>query len=206
MIYFTADLHLGHESVIKSCLRPFDDVEEMDEKLIDNWNSKVGKGDTVYIVGDFMWKAPDPEKYLLRLKGKKILIEGNHDSVWLKKINPSDYFEEVHKYLELNIYSRMITLCHYPMLEWRNSRKEGSSRLGYLIYGHIHNRTDKIEYLRLMSYPNALNAGVDVNAFYPVSFDELIANNRTYRHDKLQGLPEEGILIEKEALMDGVDN
>lgn len=201
MIYFTADLHLGHESVIKLCDRPFSSVDEMDERLIENWNAKVKGDDTVYIVGDLMWKAPDPEKYLLRLKGKKILIEGNHDSTWLAKIDYAKYFQQVHKYLELNVYGRTITLCHYPMIEWRNSRKEGSSKLGYLIYGHIHNKTDKAEYLRLMCYPNALNAGADVNGFCPVGFDELVQNNFIYRHEKLKGREEEKLLLDKEALM-----
>lgn len=52
MVYFTSDLHLGHENVIKLCNRPFDSIEEMDEALIRNWNRKVTNGDTVYVLGD----------------------------------------------------------------------------------------------------------------------------------------------------------
>ena len=33
MVYFTSDLHLGHENVIKLCNRPFDSIEEMDAAL-----------------------------------------------------------------------------------------------------------------------------------------------------------------------------
>ena len=52
MIYFTSDLHLGHNSVIALCHRPFSSTEEMDETLIANWNAKVRGNDKVYIVGD----------------------------------------------------------------------------------------------------------------------------------------------------------
>ena len=55
MVFVTSDLHFGHKNIIKYENRPFKDVEEMDQKLIENWNNKVGKDDTVYILGDFSW-------------------------------------------------------------------------------------------------------------------------------------------------------
>ena len=54
MIFFTSDLHLGHKNIIRLCGRPFESVEEMDEILIDNWNKKIHRCDTVYILGDIM--------------------------------------------------------------------------------------------------------------------------------------------------------
>lgn len=57
MIYFTSDLHLGHKNIIKLCDRPFASLEEMDETLIANWNQVVTNGDTIYIVGDLMFRT-----------------------------------------------------------------------------------------------------------------------------------------------------
>ena len=56
MIFFTSDLHLGHENCIRLCNRPFSSIEEMDETLIENWNHKVTGKDTVYILGDLIYR------------------------------------------------------------------------------------------------------------------------------------------------------
>ena len=178
MVFFTSDLHLGHKSIIKLCNRPFDSVEEMDETLIENWNKKVKKNDIVYVVGDFIWRGADVGKYVSRLSGKKILVAGNHDK-WASGGLYARFFEKITKYEEVSLNGHQITLCHYPMIEWKNSRKEGTSKLGYLIYGHIHNNI-KPEYEFLFRTPNALNAGVDVNGFEPVSFDELASNDEKF--------------------------
>ena len=60
-IFFTSDLHFGHENVLRFDNRPFETVEEMDEELINRWNDKVGKGDLVYVLGDLIWKTATNE-------------------------------------------------------------------------------------------------------------------------------------------------
>ena len=49
MIYFTADTHIGHENVIRFCGRPYATAAEMDEALVESWNSRVKGNDTVLI-------------------------------------------------------------------------------------------------------------------------------------------------------------
>ena len=188
MDYFIADLHFGHNNIIKLCNRPFSSVDEMDEAFVSAWNAKVKKkADTVYIVGDLVWEKADPLKYLQRLNGRKVLITGNHDKKWLTKNDYSEYFDQIVPYLEIKSNNVDITLCHYPMLEWKNSRKLGSKKLGYLIHGHIHNRYCD-DYKTLYMMPHALNAGADINGFAPVSFEELIKNNESYKLSKLPSL------------------
>ncbi len=189
MIYFTADLHLGHKNILELCNRPFQTIEEMDQTLIDNWNKKVTNADTVYIVGDLIYKAEDYENYLSKLKGKKVLILGNHDNGWIDKIDKEKYFVKVSNLIEQSLENRMVTLCHYPMLEWRNSRKVGSTKLGYLIHGHIHNRTTLPDYLPVLRAQNALNAGVDINNYEPVTFKELLENNLAFKEKTLANIP-----------------
>ena len=52
MIYFTSDLHFWHKNAIIYTNRPFETVEEMNEKLIEYWNKTVHANDEVYILGD----------------------------------------------------------------------------------------------------------------------------------------------------------
>jgi calcineurin-like phosphoesterase family protein len=79
-IYFTSDTHFGHRNIIKYCDRPFSSVEEMDETLIQNWNSVVGPRDTIYHLGDFAMGREDPKVYFNRLNGNKFLLAGSHDT------------------------------------------------------------------------------------------------------------------------------
>ena len=81
MIYFTSDLHFFHDKIIKHTNRPFFSCEEMNQKLINNWNNKVKAIDEVYILGDITMKgAKYATEVLSQLKGIKYLVRGHHDS------------------------------------------------------------------------------------------------------------------------------
>ena len=72
------------------------------DKIKDDWNSKVSDNDVVLIGGDISW-AMDIEdakkdiETLSGLKGKKVLIKGNHDYWWsgitkVRDILPEGFF------------------------------------------------------------------------------------------------------------------
>lgn len=194
MTWFTSDLHFGHANIVKLCNRPFADSDAMDSALIENWNRKVKKNDTVYILGDFVWDKRKVAHYTEQLSGKKILITGNHDSTWVKSAECRSCFDTVIPYLEVHLNSHPITMCHYPMLEWRASREDLKRKLGYLIHGHIHNRVSD-EYRQLFLQFNALNAGVDINGFEPVRFEELLENNLNFKLAALTSAADREYLI-----------
>lgn len=175
MIYFTADTHFGHANIIKMCERPFPDVETMNESMIAAWNERVRGNDTVYVVGDMFFRCPDPESILKRLKGKKRLIVGNHDSTWMSKVDMGRYFLSVDSFLETSDGAHALTLCHYPMVTWKHTIRS------YMIHGHIHADTGADFWPLLRCRENVLNAGVDVNGFRPVTFDELVENTRKFK-------------------------
>lgn len=175
MIFFTADTHFGHENILKLCGRPFETIEQMDAQLIDNWNRKVSGGDTVYIVGDMFFRCADPEAILKRLKGRMHLIIGNHDASWMDRVDLSRYFADVSDFRVITNGTHAITLCHYPLLTWKHQKRS------YMIHGHLHGDTTDDFYPLICRRERLLNAGVDINGFAPVTFEELVANNARFK-------------------------
>lgn len=175
MFYFVSDTHFGHSNIIRLCDRPFKDVDEMNNTLIKNWNKRVKGNDTVFILGDMFFRYKNPEEVLKQLKGKKHLIIGNHDDSWMNKVNLNKYFQSIDNFAEITDGKRAITLCHYPMVTWKHSMRS------YMIHGHIHNNTDADFFPLLASRENILNAGVEVNGYVPVTFDELLKNNNNFK-------------------------
>lgn len=81
--YLISDTHFGHTKVLQfeSQHRPFATIAEHDECLVDNWNQVVKDEDTVYHLGDVAWNKTVLSNTIPRLKGKKILVGGNHDKM-----------------------------------------------------------------------------------------------------------------------------
>lgn len=131
MKYYISDLHFGHENMLEFDKRPFSSLEEMKDTLISNWNSAVGHKDEVYILGDFFWNNTEAAEVLPQLKGKKYLIQGNHDRL---NSTMKQHYLWVKDYAEIKDSGRHVVLCHYPIAHWHNAD------YGYIhLYGHIHN-------------------------------------------------------------------
>ena len=179
MYYYIADPHFGHENILKLCDRPYATIEEMNEAMIQQWNQRVTGNDTVFILGDLFFRCADPEAVLTRLKGKKRLIIGNHDSSWMDKVDLSRYFVSVDHFLEITDGMRAITLCHYPLLTWKHKLRP------FMIHGHIHNDTTSDFFPLIAARERLLNAGADINGYCPVTFEELQENNRRFKEQWL---------------------
>lgn len=138
MKFYISDLHFGHNNVLRFDNRPFDTVEEMNNKIIENWNSVVGNKDEVYILGDVFWKNDLAEHILPKLKGNKHLIKGNHDKLsdFMRK-----YYSSIDEYKRIKDEGRDVILSHYPIAHW-DGQFHGSVHL----YGHIHVTQDRAFY------------------------------------------------------------
>lgn len=180
MIYYTADLHLGHDNVLRFDKRPFESAEEMDRTLIANWNSRVTEEDQVYIAGDLIYKSKKPaEWYLNQLRGIKYLVIGNHEKAVLESEEARNCFAAIDKMMHITDGQHQICMCHFPIVEWN-----GYFRGHYHIYGHIHNARNRA-YEVMKEEPRALNAGCMINQYMPVTFEELAANNRLFQEETI---------------------
>jgi calcineurin-like phosphoesterase family protein len=179
----THRLHLGHENTLKYDARPFENIDQMNAELVRRWNSVIKKNDTVYVLGDvyYKMKSEDAGKLLSELKGKKILIKGNHD-----KISPAiaSHFNSIVDYLEIKDNGRDVVLFHYPIAAYN-----GYFNGAYHLYGHVHYLTDDaklvLELLKKIQSTygrenRAFNVGACVPGmdYTPKTLDQIIEANR----------------------------
>jgi len=169
-------MHYGHSGILVHCPdRPWDNVQEMDEALIRNYQEVVRPGDTVYIIGDFAFR--NHAKILRRLPGEKHLIIGNHDwdktgrmsqkrreellSAGVASIRDS-YLLRVRDGVTQGVH-QWIWLAHYAHRSWPKKWSEKSP--SWHLYGHSHGN--------LPDDGLSTDVGVDCWNYYPVSFEQI---------------------------------
>lgn len=162
--FFTSDTHFGHKGILKHCNRPFETIEEHDQALIKNWNAVVDPKDVVYHLGDISFLSYNKTKEILKqLNGKIFLIKGNHDSNrYLERLFVDGLIEDWCDYLEIEIQSQKIVLCHFPLAVWNNAHHGA-----WHLHGHCHGTLREHRPLRF-------DVGVDNTAdLIPLAFDFL---------------------------------
>lgn len=157
-VFFTSDTHFGHYNIIKYCNRPWKTTEEMNEGLIERWNSVVRPSDDVYHLGDFCMGGREPREFTRYLNGRIHLIRGNHD-----KHVYDQGFVDVVPYKELKLNRKHIVLCHFPFRSW-NRQHHGAWHL----FGHVHGAMKFDDLL-------CLDVGVDAvdSDYRPLSLDQV---------------------------------
>lgn len=137
-MYFWSDTHFNHEGILKHTSRNYSSVDEMNNVLIEKWNSVVqNETDTVWHLGDFGFHAPtrgytmDLAEIWWKLRGKKHLIIGNHDEKNKQVLRFP--WESVERLAEVRYGGIRATLCHYPLETWPASW-HGSM----MFHGHCH--------------------------------------------------------------------
>ena len=171
MIYFTSDTHFSHKNILayEPITRPFKDVDEMNETIIQNWiNKGITDEDDVYVVGDFFMGQLDKIQPILdRLPGKIHLIRGNHDQK-----NRIEIFEkngiDVKDIDYIKYKGRFFILCHFPNdnEEFIRMITQDNSEVVWL-YGHVHSNAP-------YGYHNGtFHIGCDTNNLTPISIEEV---------------------------------
>lgn len=131
--WLTSDWHLGQKNILKKEKRPFKNLENMHEAIKKNWNTVVEDDDTVIMLGDVSTLSKsETSNFLSELKGRKILVRGNHDR------QPNGYwinlgFSEVYNKPIILIGQRAI-LSHKPL----SKKLDIGDFINY--HGHLHSK------------------------------------------------------------------
>lgn len=137
--FVTSDLHIFHHNIIKYSNRPFNNADEMNSVLLENWNSVVSKDDVVFNLGDFSFANDEKTvEFLNKLNGIQFFVYGNHDRV-MQSDKVQKFCKENGKIvrfcdvMSLRYEGHFIFMSHYAHRTWDRSH-HGSLHL----YGHSH--------------------------------------------------------------------
>lgn len=179
-IWVISDTHFRHANILRftdsttgKLVRGdrFADVDEMDEHMIERWNSVVKQGDIVYHLGDVV--MGDQEWFKSnwpRLNGSKRLIVGNHDDI--KFLSSGGFFKKVSMWRMFPEFG--LLLSHVPFNinslyrygskdDFENPTVEPELMLN--IHGHVHQNASPEGPYR--------NVSVEVIDYTPVNIEEL---------------------------------
>lgn len=172
-IFFIADLHFGHAKLVRpdekgETYRPWDSTEEMDQALVDNWNSVVKEGDKVYVLGDL---SMNPKKFVKidQCKGRKHLIKGNHDVADLK-----DYASVFYNVSACWVFDKQFIATHIPIHPGQ------LDRFHYNVHGHLHKE--------LLPDRRYVNVSVENIDYRPVHMDEILSYIERHKNSPWQRL------------------
>lgn len=129
LVYFGADLHLGHKNIAKYRSKEFSTAEYHDEYILDMVSSFINKRSVIYLLGDVCFTVEAIQKLARLNTGKNIrIILGNHDT---ERTSISDWvnagFDKIHGLVKYKEF----WLSHAPV---HDSELRGKSN----IHGHNH--------------------------------------------------------------------
>lgn len=114
-VFLTSDTFFGRE--LSAIQGGFESAEEMDEVIIDNWNSRVKPDDIVYHLGNFAWDPISAESALAFLNGTIFFVGGEYD-----KHMSENSLVKVGKHHLLPVISEVpkmnSVLSHWPLHNW----------------------------------------------------------------------------------------
>ncbi len=159
-IFVVSDTHFGHSNILNfrnadgSKVREFETGEEMDDHMVERWNSVVRLQDHVYHLGDVAMRR-EHLPTVSRCNGHKRLVRGNHDI--FKTKDYLKYFDEIYA---SRVLDGMI-FTHIPI------HPESLGRFSVNVHGHVHGQPQG--HYGLKYY----NVSVEVMDYTPVSLEEL---------------------------------
>lgn len=164
-IWFISDTHFFHANMLTftdelgQLVRPgFTSFEDMNERMVDNWNSVVKDGDHVWHLGDVAmgFSSGHHNTLLRRLKGKKRLVVGNHDKLKSEALHMN--FEKIE--LWRGFKDEGFVCSHIPL---RTENFRGGVKVN--VHGHIHER--------VIDDPQYINVCVEQINYTPISMEEI---------------------------------
>lgn len=176
--FVSSDLHFNHKRIIEFCPESrghCESVDDMNHKIIRNFNSIISEQDTLYLLGDIGFGDVGSCIELIRqLNGQKIWVHGNHDrKFWvsdqyyaekqsMRIIEDTPYKTITHK---VDGVKRFVVMFHFPIASWEQ-KSQGSIHL----HGHLHSP----HRINMCLEQRRMDVGVDGNFLMPYDLDDVL--------------------------------
>lgn len=132
--FITSDTWFGRKNILEIAKRSkFKSVEEMNSKLIENWNKKVGKNDIVFHLGNFAWDPLTAKQVAPLLNGQIYFILGNDDKPVLHIHQEYDHINVLDNQIIILPHNDVV-LSHYPLRMWAGQDTGTMHIHGHAIY------------------------------------------------------------------------
>ena len=174
-IFITSDFHFNHDREFVWGARGFHNIQEMNEAIIERFNSTVAPEDDVYVLGDLCLGGGEKgmtainQSLIERLNGHLHIICGNHCTPARQEMYKlcNNVVEVVYatilKYKGYHFY-----LSHFPTMT-ANLEKETLKQCTISLYGHTHQKNNFYQ-----DIPFMYHVGCDSHDCYPVLLDDAI--------------------------------
>jgi calcineurin-like phosphoesterase family protein len=187
-ILFWGCLHWHHDPKWDNPIwkrRGFESVQEHDEAIVNNWNSKATNRTTGFLLGDNVFGyggEVEFKKLMSRLNFRRLFImSGNHQAGWkqvFESLKDNTYYVDgsyskevffVPNYLEAYVNGQPIVCCHYPVLSWN-----GAGKGSWMLFSHVHGSLSNSELGRMYLDKGGCNLEVSVEATkHPLTYGEI---------------------------------
>ena len=171
-VFVTSDPHFCHQMEFIWGPRGFKNQYEMNEAIIENWNSVVDMEDDVYCLGDIMLNDNDLGiKCLKSLKGKIHIIRGNHCTNARVEL-----YKQCHNVVDINEgqflqYKKYhFYLSHYPCLTANHDDDKPLKTRIISLCGHVHTQDPFYDWDKGLIF----HVEMDTNNCTPWNLDDII--------------------------------
>lgn len=177
-VFFTSDTHFFHKNILEFCQRPWQNVTDMGEALVENWNRVVPEDGIVFHLGDFGLGGTQKDWIELRkrLHGKIILVRGNHD--FKENSQNKEFLESVFDYVTYQFRATIdgyrVFMSHFPPLCFSGSWSNSLSLFGHIHTCSVREKNSGLDFDRSrFLMPSQYDVGTDFNRYTPVPWSEV---------------------------------
>ena len=162
-IWFISDTHFNHDRDFIYVTRGFESVNEMNQILVEKWNSIIKPDDTVYHLGDlFLGDLEKGLKIVKSLHGHIHLTIGNHDTE-MRLSALKNIIDEIQFGYRMKFRKGCLLLSHYPQIT-----NNSDHFFTYSIHGHTHNPNIFCE------FPLMYNVSCEAHNCNPIAYEDIL--------------------------------